>query len=375
MMHLFLANNREDLIERCKAKVAARPRRGATATQLANGVPMFLDQLERTLEAEEAGELEESVGISGPSGGDTFALSEIGTSAAAHGMQLVALGFTVDQVVHDYGDLCQAITDLAFERDAPFTVDEFRTLNRCLDNAIADAVAAFGRRREQFLMREQVVDANERIGALAHELRNALGTATMAFSALEYGNMTVGGATGAVLRRSLVSLAGLVDRSLAETRAGARSAGQTFALAAFVEEAAAAARFDARADSRQIAVAPVDPELAVHGDRELLAAALANLLQNAFKFTRPGTEVSLRAYSEGDRVLIDVADHCGGLAHGVEAHMFRPFSQLGGDRSGLGLGLSIAKRSVEADLGTLGVRDIPGVGCVFTISLPRRTLA
>lgn len=375
MMHLFLANNREDLIERCKAKVAARPRRGATATQLADGVPMFLEQLARALEAEQAGAFEESIGISGPPGGDALKLSEIGTSAAAHGGRLLALGFTVDQVVHDYGDLCQAITDLAFERDAPFTVEEFRTLNRCLDNAIADAVAAFGHRREQLLVREQIVDANERLGALAHELRNALGTATMAFSALEYGNMTVGGATGAVLRRSLASLAGLVDRSLAEARAGASSAGQTFALAAFVEEAAGAARFDARADSRQIAVAAVDPELAVHGDRELLAAALANLLQNAFKFTRPGTEVSLRAHAEGDRALIDVGDHCGGLAPGVEAHMFRSFSQLGDDRSGLGLGLSIARRSVEADLGTLGVRNIPGVGCVFTISLPRRALA
>ena len=56
----------------------------------------------------------------------------------------VALGYTADQVVHDYGDLCQAITDLAFERDAPFAVDEFRTLNRCLDNAIADAVLTTG---------------------------------------------------------------------------------------------------------------------------------------------------------------------------------------------------------------------------------------
>jgi signal transduction histidine kinase len=372
MMHLFLTNNRADLIERCKAKVAARPRRGASPAQLAGGVPMFLDQLARTLEAEEAGELVDSLGISGPSGGDALALSEMGTSAAAHGEELVSLGFTVDQVVHDYGDLCQAITDLAFERDAPFTVDEFRTLNRCLDNAIADAVAAFGRRREQALARAQVFDANERLGALAHELRNALGTASMAFSALEYGNMAAGGATGAVLRRSLTSLERLVERSLSEARLGA---GETFALGAFVEDAAAAARFDARAASCELSVAAVDPELAAHGDRQLLGAALANLIQNAFKFTRPGTEVSLRAYAEGDRAAIDVADHCGGLAHGVEAHMFRPFSQHGDDRSGLGLGLSIARRSVEADLGTLGVRDIPGVGCVFTISLPRRALA
>jgi hypothetical protein len=130
-MHAFLFNNRDELIARCKAKVAQRPRRAATAEQLANGVPLFLEQLTRTLEAEVQGDVGKSLRISGASGGDVTALSEIGVSAAAHGKRLLESGFTVDQVVHDYGDLCQAIADLAVERDAPFSVDEFRTLNRC----------------------------------------------------------------------------------------------------------------------------------------------------------------------------------------------------------------------------------------------------
>ena len=74
-------------------------------------------------------------------------------------------------------------------------------------------------------------------------------------------------------------------------------------------------------------------------------------------------------------MLIDVQDHCGGLAHGSVERMFAPFAQHGHDRSGLGLGLSIARQSVEADHGTLSVRDLPGIGCVFTISLPQRGLA
>ena len=163
-MHTFLRNNRSELIARCVHKVAQRPKRAATAEQLANGVPLFLDQLTRTLEAEEADEAAESARISGPSGGDSLALSEMGVSATAHGKELLKLGFTVDQVVHDYGDLCQAITDLAFERDAPFSIDEFRTLNRCLDNAIADAVTEFSFQREATLAREHEVAANERIG-------------------------------------------------------------------------------------------------------------------------------------------------------------------------------------------------------------------
>jgi hypothetical protein len=228
-MHQFLTNNRSELIARCKLKVAQRPHRAATPQQLANGVPLFLDQLTKTLEAEEADEGEKSIRISGPSGGDAQALSEMGVSAAAHGKQLLLLGFTVDQVVHDYGDLCQAITDLAFERDAPFAIDEFRTLNRCLDNAIADAVTEFSSQRDATIADRVKADSDERLGFLVHELRNALCTATLSVSALELGNMTLGGATGSVLKRSLASLERLITQALSEVRGDRRLAErQTF---------------------------------------------------------------------------------------------------------------------------------------------------
>lgn len=103
-------------------------------------------------------------------------------------------------------------------------------------------------------------------------------------------------------------------------------------------------------------------------------AAVANLLQNAFKFTTPGTEVLLTGYAQGDRILIDIKDHCGGLAAGVEDTMFLPFSQAGTNRTGIGLGLTIAKQTVLANDGTLTVNDIAGVGCVFTINLPRHSM-
>jgi len=122
------------------------------------------------------------------------------------------------------------------------------------------------------------------------------------------------------------------------------------------------------------AVSDVDPRLAVDADRDLLFSAVGNLLQNAFKFTNSHTEVTLSAYAAADRILIDVADHCGGLPAGDAQKMFMPFAQENEDRTGLGLGLSISRRSVEANEGTLGARDVPGVGCVFTISPPRHAL-
>jgi signal transduction histidine kinase len=118
----------------------------------------------------------------------------------------------------------------------------------------------------------------------------------------------------------------------------------------------------------------VDPALAVHADRESLISAVGNLLQNAFKFTRQHSEVSLSAYAAADRILIDVEDSCGGLPPGDFEKMFTPFTQGSTDRSGLGLGLSICRRSVEANNGALRVRDLPGSGCIFTIDLPRHAL-
>ncbi|WP_328700288.1 sensor histidine kinase [Caenimonas soli] len=375
MMSRFLANNHDELVERCKAKVALRPRRAATAEQLSNGVPLFLAQLQKTLEAEEgAGDAAESLRISGESGGGTLVVSEMGVSATAHGKQLLNLGFSVDQVVHDYGDLCQAITDLAFERDAPFSIDEFRTLNRCLDNAIASAVSAFSHQRDAMVARKQTAEVNERVGVLVHELRNSLSTASYAVAALEQGNLPISGSTGAVLKRSLAALNTLVNRSLAEvhTEADAIRERQTFPLTSFIAEARNDALLYAQASGCRFTTAAVDPALELTGDHARLLSALESLLQNAFKFSRPDTEVTLNSQAVGDKILISVHDHCGGLAPGYATTMFKPFSQRTvGDKSSLGLGLSIARASVEADGGTLTVQDVPAVGCVFTISLPR----
>lgn len=83
----------------------------------------------------------------------------------------------------------------------------------------------------------------------------------------------------------------------------------------------------------------------------------------------------LNAYAVSDRILIDVEDNCGGLPAGDMKKMFKPFMQGSKDKTGLGLGLSIARLSVEANAGMVTVRNIPSTGCVFTIDLPRHSLS
>ena len=112
--------------------------------------------------------------------------------------------------------------------------------------------------------------------------------------------------------------------------------------------------------------------LVIDVDRELIAAALANLLQNAFKFSRPNGHVVLRAdTTSAGSVRIEVEDECGGLPPGHLEDLFRPFAQRGPDRSGMGLGLAVARESVAVNGGEIRVRNLPGTGCVFTMELPR----
>ena len=98
MLHQFLDASRDKIIARARAKAASRPAPRATEAELENGVPMFLTQLVGMLQA--------------PRESGTAA---IGMSAAKHGDELLRMGFTVGQVVHDYGGLCQAITEIAVE--------------------------------------------------------------------------------------------------------------------------------------------------------------------------------------------------------------------------------------------------------------------
>jgi signal transduction histidine kinase len=379
MLHQFLSNNQQDLILRCQIKAALRPPPTISNEAVRHGVPLFLAQLIRMLTAEQLSverPQDKTIVIAGGDGRQASVALEIDNSAFLHGGELLQHGFTIDQVVHAYGDLCQAITDLASERREPFEINEFRTLNRCLDDAIAGAVTAFSAQRDAAIAEMQVGALTERLGSLAHELRNHIQTATLAFSAVKTGKAGIGGATSLVLDRSLVALRTLVDRSLAEVRSksGLGLFSRPFLLSQFIAEVRTSASLEAEHAGAILTFSEVDPALAVDAARDLIFSAVGNLLQNAFKFTRPGTEVSLNTYASGERVLIEVMDHCGGLPVSDPESLFTPFLQVGKDKSGVGLGLSISRKTVEANKGTLRVRDVPKVGCVFTIDLPRHAI-
>jgi signal transduction histidine kinase len=354
MLASFIAANREAIIAGSRARVAARTSPRATMDELTNGIPVFLDQLGEALRlAKTSGVIDHE---------------QLGLSAARHGRDLFRMGLTVGQVVHDYGDVCQIVTDLASQQAQPISGEDFRLLNLCLDDAIAGAVTEYARGREGAIHDE----ATERLGVLAHEIRNLLNVGTIAFELLKEGKVAIGGSTGQLLGRSLVGLAKLVDRSLANVRIDAQLDVVPIAVAGFLEEIEIAASMQAQTLGIHLIVHPVARGVVVEGDRQILMAALFNLLQNAFKFSHSGATVSFGTRVTAERVLFEVEDECGGLPPGKVEELFMPFSQRSEDRSGVGLGLSICLKAAKASRGEVSVRDLPGKGCVFILNLPRK---
>jgi signal transduction histidine kinase len=356
MLLEFLTVHRADLIGRIRAKVVARPAPMATGAVLEHGVPLFLDQLAEVLRREH-----ETAGRSSD--------PEIGKNASRHGGDQRRAGFTIGQVVHGYGDVCQAIAELAIALERPISADEFRTLDWCLDEAIAEAVTEYARADIGSLSDAHTVQ----LGTFAHELRNLLTNAMLAFEVLKDGAVGFGGSTAGVLGRNLAELRALIDVALAEARleAGVHSR-QEVSLSEILNDVALAGAIEATSRGMVFTVMPAQSDVVVHVDRQLVVAALTSIVHNALKLSRAGGRIILRTDTRAtaDRVRIEVQDECGRLPDGGAEDLLRPFEQRSKNRTLFGLGLTIAQESIETNGGTIAARSVPDQGCVFTVELP-----
>ena len=200
MLHEFVTVHREEIINRCRSKVGKRSVPPPTKAEIDHGVPMFLDELVDQLRREPR---------------STIDTKKIKQTATLHGNDLLRQGLTVSQVVHDYGDVCQTITEMAMELKSPISTPDFRMLNQCLDDAIAGAVAEYGRERDQS-MDKGTVGETERLGVLTGQLRTSIYTAIAALEAIKSGRVGIAGSTGTLLDRSLASAHDLIERLAAE---------------------------------------------------------------------------------------------------------------------------------------------------------------
>jgi signal transduction histidine kinase len=323
------------------------------------GLPIFYDELVEVLRADEEN----------PGAPDDDAVKSIHTqSAIRRGKESLRLGYTISQVVQGYGALCQAVTEyISSHRGEPVYSREFNRLNFCLDVAIAEAVTEYTRVSRENVGKDEI----KRLGFLAHELRNSLNLASMAHQMIKSGKVGLSGNTNQILEDAHERMREIIDRSLSEVwlQGEATADLQRCRVYHLISEVQITALYAAKEKSIALEI-EVSPQVEILADPHLMISALSNLVQNAIKFTRTGSTVCIRASSQAGKVVIEVEDECGGLPQSKIEHLFSPFTQKGTDKSGLGLGLTIARKAVALCHGTLNAHDIVGKGCIFRIEMP-----
>jgi signal transduction histidine kinase len=355
-LHQMLADNRDEVMHRWNARIRGTLAPEAMPTlELANHIPVFLDEIVSALRSDSG------LSSRGPAPEDS-------TTAAGHGAQRLRLGFSLDSVVREYGALRDVIVETTRDAGATLTDRELQVLFEVTVTGIADAVTEYTHQRDAELVRQ----ANEHFAFIAHELRNPLSSATMAFDLLKRtGQLPAENRSVGALERGLQRTSELIDQTLqiARVASGIELRRQVTTLQALFEDVEMGAISEAT--SKEVEVrSSIDRDGRIAIDTRLVRSALGNLLRNAVKYTSPGSVVELRGHVDQASSVIEVEDHCGGLEPGKVEEAFAPFVRFDDRQSGFGLGLAIAKQAVDAHGGSIRVQNLPGKGCIFVLELP-----
>jgi signal transduction histidine kinase len=261
---------------------------------------------------------------------------------------------------------------VAGQRNVYLTTGAFATL-LVLAIAVTAAMAVSRQIRLQELKSTSVA-------IVAHELRTPLSSMRMLVDTLREGRYR----DGNQLREYLDLIAGENERL--------RRIAENFLIFSRLERGRQALELEAVAPHAVAAqaVAPFAVRLAAPGctftlevpetlpeifaDREALTQVLANLLDNALKYTGEEKRIALRAQKAGTALAFTVEDNGIGIASDQRDEIFAPFHQvdqrLSRSREGAGLGLAIVQRIVKAHGGEITVAGEPGKGSVFTVKIP-----
>jgi signal transduction histidine kinase len=219
---------------------------------------------------------------------------------------------------------------------------------------------------------------DELIAVVSHDLRTPLQTVTLGASAID--DAPLADADRRALRR-ITNAAARMRRMVDSMLESARFDRDSVVLADDACDAselvdATVEQFEPRAADQSIALTVGHADAALHVDRERVVEVLSNLVDNAFKHTPRGGAIRVTAEAHERDVRFAVADTGAGIAPADLPHVFDRYWQAAaqaprGRRHGVGLGLYICKRLVEAHRGEIGVRSELGHGTEFWFTLPR----
>ncbi len=345
-LHEFMRARRSEILELCHELLA-----DADGDELGAYAGDFFDEIVRALRRDSGMR-------------DSSPLPESSDAAARLGTERQRAGMAITQLPRIFSAISQALGHVGERHELTISAEEYKRLNSCFDTGIATAIERFW----QGARHSEVRLINERFGFMAHDLRNALGNANLAFKLVRANGLDLNGQTGEVMARNLVRMEALIAQYLASAglEAGVAPTMQPVHVASLLRDLEAAAL----PDRGVVLSVELDERLFIAADEMLLTSTVNNLLHNGIKFSPPGSTVHLSARALGGMVAIEVSDQCGGISGDVE-RLFEPYVKTReGNRTGTGLGLSIAKRATEAMGGKLTVANDPGHGCSFTAFFP-----
>lgn len=351
----LLAERRVEILERWTQRIRwEHADKGLSRGELWDHLPRFFDEVLAALEAEQ-------------DIGKKSSESKGATASAAHGTQRLRVGFDLAEVVREYEILTECILEEVQSVGASVTIEQLRRVLRLVHAGRAEAVVAYGERRDTEMSREH----SQHVAFVAHELRGPLNTALMTVVHLRQRLRPEDEWALGMLTRSLTTLRDLINKVLTAERlgGGVPLTREMLDLHALIDQVVTENRLIA--EERNIELILNAPHtLPFSGDPRLLRSAIDNVIGNAIKFSHQGSVVTIRAALDDRQVVLEVEDSCGGLSQEDPSELFEPFVQRDQDRTGFGLGLAIVRQAVKAHGGRVFVRNIPDQGCVFVLELP-----
>jgi two-component system, OmpR family, sensor kinase len=250
-----------------------------------------------------------------------------------------------------------------------------------------DEVGDVGRSFDEMAERLQKLMQAERelLANVSHELRTPLARVRVALDIAAESNDGAGGLSLSEVNTDLTEIEALIDDVMTTARLqieGAAGVASSSSLSLHFEDVAplalcakASERFRARHPRRPIAIEVLDNLPSVRADPVLMRRAIDNVLENADKYSPdPDAPVVLRVETAGDHVVFEVLDHGIGISEGDLPQIFAPFFRSDRSRSreagGVGLGLTLAKRIVDAHGGTIDASSVVARGTRVRLTLP-----
>ena len=354
---VVLHENKATLFARWQAAVRELP--GAAhldGPALRDHIPQFIDEMIAAIARQD-----EEVAGGGPG------------SPVAHGMQRLAAGFDIKEVVIEYNVLRGAAHDVAESGGIRLCADEWRIINNIIDDAIAWAVDTFAREQAAELQRRR----EEHFAFVAHDVRTPLNAIALTAEMLAADLSPDAHESADMLRalqRNVRRIDDLIRRVMEENHdpeagEGFRPVRREIDLWPLVHRLLKDLR--PVTEAAQIRISNSIPRhLSLDADAGLLTRVFQNLVGNAVK-SAPGGEIEIGAKEVGNGVECWVRDNGVGIEPERIGRIFdKGETDADPTRAGFGLGLTIFKQIVEAHGGKISVESHPGTGATFLFTVP-----